>query len=67
MQSLPQHQSREEKLFFKSFSSEFTKIHYKVYLDKYLQNVGHQDLSELLAKQSKEIENDLIDFFINNV
>src|SRR6186997_3277065 len=65
MQSLPQHQSREEKLFFNSFSSEFTKTNYKVYLDKYLQVVGYKDLSELLAKQPKEIENDLIDFIIS--
>jgi hypothetical protein len=59
------HQSREEKLFFNSFSSEFTKTNYKVYLDKYLQVVGYKDLSELLAKQPKEIENDLIDFIIS--
>jgi len=64
MQSLPQ-QSREEKLFFNSLSSEFTKTNYKVYLDKYLQVVGYKDLSELLAKQTKEIENDLIDFIIS--
>ena len=65
MQSLPQHQSREEKLFFNSFSSEFTKTNYKVYLDKYLQVVGYKDLSELLGKQPKEIENDLVDFIIS--
>ncbi|HMK58494.1 MAG TPA: hypothetical protein VK462_05550 [Nitrososphaeraceae archaeon] len=64
MQSLPQ-QSREEKLFFNSLSSEFTKTNYKVYLDKYLQVVGYKDLSELLAKQPKEIENDLIHFVIS--
>jgi hypothetical protein len=64
MQSLPQ-QSREEKLFFNSLSSEFTKTNYKVYLDKYLQVVGYKDLSELLAKQPIEIENDLIDFIIS--
>jgi hypothetical protein len=63
-QSQPKHQSREERLFFNSFSSEFTKTNYKVYSDKYLQIVGYQNLSELLAKQPKEIENDLIDFII---
>jgi hypothetical protein len=67
MQSQPQpkSQSREEKLFFNSLSSEFTKTNYKVYLDKYLQVVGYKDLNELLAKQPKEIENDLIDFIIS--
>ena len=44
-------QSREEKLFFNSLSSEFTKTNYKVYLDKYLQVVGYKDLNELLAIQ----------------
>ena len=53
MQSLPQHQSREEKLFFNSLSSDYTKISYKVYLDKYLKVVGYKDL------------NDLIDFIIS--
>lgn len=60
-----QYQTREEKLFFNSLSSEFTKTNYKVYLDKYLQVVGYKDLSVLLAKQPKEIENDLIDFIIS--
>lgn len=60
-----QYQTREEKLFFNSLSSEFTKTNYKVYLDKYLQVVGYKDISELLAKQPKEIENDLVDFIIS--
>ena len=64
MQSLPQ-QSREEKLFFNWLSSEFTKTNYKVYLDKYLQVVGYKDLCELLGKQPKEIENDLVGFIIS--
>ena len=42
-------QTREESLFFNSLSSEYTKINYKVCLDKYLQTVGYKDLSELLA------------------
>jgi hypothetical protein len=63
-QSELKYQSREEKLFFNSLSSEFTKTNYKVYLDKYLQVVGYKDLNELLSKQPKEIENDLIDFII---
>ena len=62
MQSQSQPQSSEERLFFNSLSSDYTKTSYKVYLDKYLQIVGYKDLSELLAKQPKEIENDLIDF-----
>ena len=57
-----QSRSREEKLFFNSFSSEYTKTNYKVYLDKYPQVVGCKDVSKLLANQPKEIENDLIDF-----
>ena len=63
MQSLLQ-QYREEKLFFNSLSSEFTKTNYKVYLDKYLQVAGYKDLCELLGKQPKEIENDLVGFII---
>ena len=65
MQSQSQPQSREERLFFNSLSSDYTKTSYKVYLDKYLQVVGYKDVSELLAKQPKEIENDLIDFIIS--
>lgn len=59
------YQSREERLFFNSLSSDFTKRSYKVFMNKYLQIVGYKDLSELLAKQPKEIENDLIDFIIS--
>ena len=36
-----------------------------MYLDKYIQVVGYKDLSELLGKQPKEIENDLVDFIIS--
>jgi integrase len=34
-------------------------------LDKYLQIVGYKDLSTLLSKTPKEIENDLIEFIIS--
>jgi hypothetical protein len=66
MQSQPQPktQSRDEKLFFNSLSSEFRKNNYKLYLDKYLP-LGYKDLNELLAKQPKDFENDLIDFIIS--
>lgn len=59
-------QNREERLFFNSLSSEYTKLNYKTCLDKYLKTVGYKEgLTELLAKQPKEIENDLIDFIIS--
>ena len=57
-------QSRDEKLFFNSLSSELTKTNSKLYLDNYFQVVGYKDLNELLAKQPNENENDLIDFII---
>jgi hypothetical protein len=67
MQSQPQPktQSRDEKLFFNSLSSEFRKTNYKLYLDKYFRVLGYKDLNELLAKQPKDFENDLIDFIIS--
>lgn len=52
------------RLYLSSLNSDYTRKCYKVYLDKYLQIAGY-NLSELLAKQPKEIENELIEFIIS--
>jgi integrase len=61
----PQSQSHEERLFLNSYSSNYTRTNYKIHLDAYLKIIGDKDLSALLSKTPREIENDLIEFIIS--
>lgn len=65
VQTQNEHEKNPLRLYFNSLNSDYTRKCYKVYLDKYLQITGYKDLDELLAKQPKEIENELIEFIIS--
>jgi site-specific recombinase XerD len=53
------------RLYLSSLKSDYTRKSYKVYLDKYLKITGYKDVNELLGRQPKEIESELIEFIIS--
>ena len=65
MQAQTQLQDKSERLFLNSIPSEYSRAAYKKYLRKYLEIVGCPDLSSLLSKGHKEIENQMIEFIIS--
>ena len=48
-------------LFLNSVASNYTRTAYKFYLKKYLDLCGYSDISELLARDHKQIENEIIE------
>ena len=58
-------QDKSERLFLNSIPSEYSRAAYKKYLHKYLELVGYPDLSSLLSKEHKVIENQMIEFIIS--
>lgn len=57
-------QIQSERLFLNSVSSSYTRHSYRIYLQKYLQIVGYHDLTELLSRDHKQVENEIIEFII---
>ena len=55
-----------ERLFYSSISSPYTKQSYRTYLTKYLAFYGMKNVSELLTKDHKEIEHQIINFIITS-
>jgi hypothetical protein len=49
-----------ERLFYSSLSSPYTQRHYRIYLQKYLAFYGMKKVSELLTKDHKEVEKQII-------
>lgn len=59
------HENDPESLFFSSIKSQATKNAYAVYLRKYVQTLNYQSINDLLTvKDTKQIENQLINFII---
>jgi integrase len=65
MHAQTQVQDKSERLFLNSIPSEYSRAAYKKYLHKYLELVGYPDLSSLLSKEHKVIENQMIEFIIS--
>ncbi|MGA7976205.1 MAG: hypothetical protein WB975_03135, partial [Nitrososphaeraceae archaeon] len=53
-----------ERLYYSSISSPYTQRCYRIYLRKYLAFYGMTNVSELLDKDHKEIEHQIINFII---
>lgn len=56
--------SNTERLYCNSISSPYTQRLYRTYLSKYLAFYGMKNVSELLKKDPKEIESQIIEFII---
>ena len=56
--------SSPERLYYSSISSPYTQRLYRTYLQKYLAFYGMKNVSELLAKDHKEVESQIIEFII---
>src|SRR6476659_1037160 len=56
--------SNAERLYYSSISSPYTQRLYRTYLQKYLAFYGMKDVDELLTKDHKEVESQIIDFII---
>lgn len=54
-----------ERLLLSSLASPYTKERYKFSLDKYLRFHGYNNADELLSKDVREIENEIISFVID--
>ena len=65
MQVQTQVQDKSERLFLNSIPSEYSKAAYKKCLHKFLELVGYPNVSSLLSKDHKEIENEMIEFIIS--
>ena len=61
-----QQPTNAERLYYSSLSSPYTQRSYRTYLQKYLQTFGMKEVSELLNKDHKEIESQIIDFIITS-
>ena len=62
-----QHQTEDvERLFYSSIPSPYTQRTYRIYLQKYLQCNGMNNVTELLTKDHKEIEHQIIEFIIQS-
>jgi hypothetical protein len=59
-------QTKAERLYFSSISSPYTQRLYRTYLSKYLAFHGMKNVSELLTKDHKEIESQIINFIISS-
>jgi type IV secretory pathway TraG/TraD family ATPase VirD4 len=57
-------QSKAERLYYSSISSPYTQRLYRTYLSKYLAFYGMKNVSDLLDKDHKEIESQIIEFII---
>jgi site-specific recombinase XerC len=55
-----------ERLFYSSIASSYTQRSYRTYLNKYLAFYGMKNISELLTKDHKEIEHQIINFIIQS-
>jgi integrase len=62
MQAAPQIKS--ERLFLNSINSKYTQTSYKFYLKRYLDICGYKDMDELLSRDHKQIENEIIEVII---
>jgi hypothetical protein len=54
-----------ERLLLSSLASPYSKERYKLGLDKYLRIHGYRNAEELLSKDAREIENEIISFIID--
>jgi site-specific recombinase XerC len=57
-------QSKAERLYYSSISSPYTQRLYRTYLSKYVAFYGMKNVSDLLDKDHKEIESQIIEFII---
>jgi site-specific recombinase XerC len=64
MQSAQSTTSNAERLYYSSISSPYTQRLYRTYLQKYLAFYGMKNVNELLNKDHKEIESQIIEFII---
>ncbi len=58
--------TKAERLYFSSIASPYTQNLYRIYLQKYLAFYGMTNVSELLTKDQKQIENQIIEFIITS-
>ncbi len=65
VQRQPQ-QTNAERLYFSSITSPYTQKHYRLYLQKYLEYYGMNNVTELLTKEHKTVENQIIEFIITS-
>ena len=63
-----QTENKNERLFLNSVASVDSRKAYKIYLHKYLEIVGYRDndLTELLSRDHKQIESEVIEFIITS-
>jgi hypothetical protein len=54
-----------ERLLLSSLASPYSKERYKLGLDKYLRIHGYRNAEELLSRDAREIENEIISFVID--
>ena len=66
MQTSLESSQRGERLFLNSVRSPHSRRVYKFYFDKYLQIHGYKQASDLLARNQKEIETEIIEFIISS-
>jgi site-specific recombinase XerD len=66
MQSIQPTVTKAERLYYSSLSSSYTQRSYRTYLSKYLAFYGMKNITELLSKDHKEIESQIIDFIITS-
>lgn len=57
---------RGERLFLNSVRSPHSRRVYKFFFDKYLRIHGYKEASDLLARNQKEIETEIIEFIISS-
>jgi site-specific recombinase XerC len=57
-------QLQSDRLFLSSIASPYTLASYKFYMKKYLETYGYNDMNELLTKDHKQIENEIIEIII---
>ncbi|MGB0004128.1 MAG: hypothetical protein WBP74_05655, partial [Nitrososphaeraceae archaeon] len=55
-----------ERLYYSSISSPYTQRCYRIYFKKYLAFYGMKEVGELLSKDHKEIEHQIINFIISS-
>jgi integrase len=55
-----------ERLYYSSISSPYTQRSYRTYLQKYLAFYGMKNVAELLSKDHKEIESQIINFIVTS-
>ena len=62
----PHHQPTAdvERLYYSSIASPYTQKSYRTYLSKYLAFYGMKEVGDLLTKDHKQIENEIINFII---